>query len=331
MTSVPSAQALPARRLPLRQSWLVALVLLIIAVIINRLLQPNFFRPGVISGNLQSYLPLALLAVGQTVIIIGGGVDLSLGAIVSLVDVVIVAALGTSPSAGQITGAIALGLLAGVLAGCLNGFCVAYLRFQPIVTTFASSFVFSGVALWVMPSPGGSVPPDMMTIITSRPLGVPIAIWIGVAVMLIWGLLRTTRFTRYLYAVGSSPMSAYISGVPVSLVRFSTYAIAGLMAAFAALALVLSTGTGDPLIGQPLTLNSIVAVVLGGTSLSGGQGGVFGSLIGVIILGIIRSIISFANVPNWWQTLIYGSIVVLILAGPGFVGLLRRRRSEEVA
>ena len=108
--------------------------------------------------------------------------------------------------------------------------------------------------------------------------------------------------------------------------RLGSYVLAGLLAACASIALMLSTGTGDPLSGNPMTLDSVVAVALGGTRLSGGQGGVAGSLMGVVILGLIRSIISFANVPTWWQTLANSLVIVLALAGPGLVGLARRRR-----
>ncbi len=317
-----TAQALRVVR---TQSYLLALLLLCIAIVVNAALQPNFFRPGVINGNLQTYLPLMLLAVGQTVVIIGGGVDLSIGAIVSLVNVVIVRVLGTTPTVSQIVLAIVLGLLVGMIAGGVNGICVAYLRFQPIVTTFATSFIFSGTALAILSSPGGTVPSFLMDAYQSSPFGIPLTLWVMLVVLLLWWLVRSTRYGPYLYAVGGRSLSAYATGVPVSLVRLSTYTLAGLLAAAAALTLVLGTGTGDPLIGNPMTLSSIVAVVLGGTRLSGGQGGIFGSLLGVIILGLILNIISFANVPTWWQTLVNGSIIVLALAGPGIFALLRRR------
>lgn len=321
------SSALPQLRgVALRQSYLFALLLLLIAIGLNYLLQPNFFRPAVLNGNLRTYLPLMLLAAGQTVVVIAGGVDLSAGAIVSLVNVVMVRTLGLEPTTGQIVLALALGLLTGALAGAFNGVCVAYLRFQPIVTTFASSFVIGGLALYVMPSPGGSVPAALMDPYRARPLGLPLLLWVALVVLLLWRALHTTRFGGYLYAVGGQPQAAYATGVPVALVRLSSYVIAGLMAACAAIGLMLSTGTGDALSGGPMTLDSVVAVVLGGTRLSGGQGGVAGSLMGVVILGLIRSIISFANVPTWWQTLANSLIIVLALAGPGVVGLVRRRR-----
>lgn len=314
------------RRALAGRSYLFSVLLLIIVVAINYALQPNMFRPASLSGNLRTYLPLMLLAAGQAIIVIGGGIDLSIGAIVSLVNVIIVRALGVDPSPGRIALAIALGLLAGTLAGAFNGLCAAYLRFQPIITTFATSFVFSGLALWVLPSPGGVVPPDLLRAYAANPLRIPLAIWVAALVLLLWGALRATRFGTYLYAVGGQPLSAYVTGVPVSLVRLASYSIGGLLAACGSLALTLNTGTGDPLVGGPMTLPSVVAVVIGGTRLSGGQGGIAGALIGVVVLRLLDSIISFANVPSWWQTFAQGMIVMVALAGPGLVALVRGQR-----
>lgn len=322
---------LSARQTLRRQPFLFALLLLTVAVAITYALQPNFFRPAALSGNLRTYLPLMLLAAGQTIVVLGGGVDLSVGAIVSLTNVLIVSAMGGAEAGpGQVVAAVALGLAAGALAGALNGACVAYLRFQPIITTFATSFIFNGLALWIMPSPGGSAPPALQSAYASRPLGVPTAVWVALALVLLWGLVRRTRYARYLYAVGGSELAAYTTGVPVPLVRLSTYVVSGVLAAATGLALVLSTGTADPLIGDPMTLSSIVAVVLGGTRLRGGHGGVLGTILGVYILGFIRTIISFAGVPSWWQTLVDGLIVMLVLAGPGLAALLRGRRGDRL-
>ena len=270
------------------------------------------------------FVPLMLVAAGQTVVVIGGGIDLSLGAIVSMANVIIVSLMGQEPSPSRILLALVAGLLAGILAGALNGFCVAVLRFQPIVTTFATSFIFSGLALYVLPEPGGAIPPGLQNFFYTNPLGLPMVLWVVVVVLLLWALLRSTRYGPYLYATGGRDLSAFVSGVPVSSVRFFSYCIAGLMAAVAALALALSTGTGNPIGGTDLMLQSIVAVVLGGTRLSGGQGGVVGSIIGVVILSLIQSIVSFSPAPSSWQTLINGLIVVAALAGPGLFALLRR-------
>jgi ribose transport system permease protein len=169
------------------------------------------------------------------------------------------------------------------------------------------------------------LPPELTKLYRANPLGIPLAIWVAAVIILLWTALHTTRYGRYLFAVGGHAQSAYATGVPVSLTKFSTYVIAGFMAALAALAITLSTGTGDPRIGDAMTLPSIVAVVLGGTRLRGGQGGIAGSLMGVVILGSIRNIISFADVPTWWQTFVDASIIIIALAGPGLIRLIRRQ------
>ena len=313
------------RRFLRNNPYLFALLLLAVLVAINAGLQANFFSLRALNGNFRVLLPLMILAAGQAVVIIGGGIDLSVGTMVSLVNAVLVTQITPESGALGIALAVALGCAAGMVAGALNGFCVAVLRLQPIVTTYATSFVFSGAALLVLPRPGGQLPRSLVSFYRSTPLNIPLAVYVIVILLLLWKLLRSSRYGHYLYASGSRADAAYTSGVPVSLVKFSTYVLAGLTSAVAALALTLGIGSGNASIGDAMTLDSIVAVVLGGTRLSGGQGGVAGAIIGVAILGIIRNLISFASVPTWYQTLANATIIVLALAGPGLWRLVRRR------
>ena len=313
------------RRFLRNNPYLFALLLLAVLVTINAGLQANFFSPRALNGNFRVLLPLMILAAGQAVVIIGGGIDLSVGTMVSLVNAVLVTQITPESGALSIALAVALGCAAGMVAGALNGFCVAVLRLQPIVTTYATSFIFSGAALLVLPRPGGGLPRSLVGFYRSMPLNIPLAVYVIVILLLLWKLLRSSRYGQRLYASGSRADAAYTSGVPVSLVKFSTYVLAGLASAVAALALTLGIGSGNASIGDAMTLDSIVAVVLGGTRLSGGQGGVAGAIIGVAILGIIRNLISFANVPTWYQTLANATIIVLALAGPGLWQLVRRR------
>jgi ribose transport system permease protein len=307
--------------------YLFTLLLFIVLLVVNRLLQENLFEGRVLSGNFRTFLPLLILAVGQTLVVIGGGIDLSVGAIVSMATAILVTNLLPESGIGPFLAVVGLAAAAGMAAGLLNGLCVAVLRLQPIVTTYATSFIFSGVALWLLPRPGGAMPQELAQFYRREsPLGLPIGVYVIVALLLVWLLLRATRFGRYLFAVGGQPEAAYASGVPVTAVRVSTYMLSGLFAALAAVALTLGTSSGDARIGDAMTLDSIVAVVLGGTRLSGGQGGVAGTVLGVIVLSLIRNIISFANVPSWWQTLVDALIIVIALAGPGLVRLLRRRK-----
>ena len=313
------------RRFLRQNPYLFALLLLGVLVAVNAALQPNFFSARALNGNFRVFLPLMILAVGQAVVIIGGGIDLSVGTIVSLVNAVLVTQMTPDSAVSGVALAVLLGCAAGMLAGALNGLCVAVLRLQPIVTTYATSFIFSGLALLVLPRPGGGLPRALTSFYRSAPLGVPLAVYAIVVLLLLWALLRSSRYGQYLYASGSRADAAYTSGVPVSVVKFSSYVLAGLLSSLAALALTLGIGSGNARIGDAMTLDSIVAVVLGGTRLSGGQGGVVGTILGVAILGIIRNLISFANVPTWYQTLVNAAIIVLALAGPGLWRLVRRQ------
>lgn len=314
-----------ARRVFRDHSYLLALLLLAIAVALNVALQDNFFRARVINGNLRVMLPLMILAAGQAIVVIAGGIDLSVGAMTSLVNAVLV----TLITAETAPGGIAVGLLAGVgvgaLAGAVNGVCVSFLRLQPIVTTYATSFLFAGLALAILPRPGGSLPRALTGFYRDTPLGIPTAGYAIAVLVAGWLLLRRTRFGQYLYAVGGDADAARASGVPVAAIRFGSYVTMGIFSGLSAIALTLSIGTGNARIGDGMTLSSIVAVVLGGTRLAGGQGGIVGAVLGVAILTIIRNIISFAGIPTWYQTLVDALIILAALAGPGAVRLLRRR------
>jgi len=307
-----------------RQTYVISLILLIVVVAINYSFQNNLFELRIINNNLRTMMPLMILAVGQAIVVIGGGVDLSVGTMVSMINTLLVTWITPESTGGDIALAFALACGIGILGGALNGFSVAFLRLQPIVTTYATSFIFSGVALLVLPRPGGSLPRDLVTFYRSTPLDIPLAFYVIGILILFWILLRSTRYAQYLFAIGSSSDAAYSTGVPVRMVRVSTYVWSGLFAALAAVALTLSTGSGQANIGDDMTLNSVVAVVLGGIALRGGGGNVIGAVIGVIILGVIRNIIFFAEVPTWSQTLVNALVILAALAAPGVIRLFRR-------
>lgn len=306
-------------------TFLVPLVVLGVAVLLNYLLQPNLFQPRVLNGNLRVMLPLMVLTAGQAIVIIAGGIDLSVGAVVSLVNVILVTLVTPGSGPGEVLLGLAVGVAVGAFTGVVNGVCVAYLRLQPIVTTYATSFLFSGIALAVLPRPGGALPRALTTFYRSAPLGIPATAYGIVILLLVWWLLRRTRFMQHVYAVGGGAAAARASGVAVGWIRFSSYVVMGVFAAFAAATLTLSTGSGNARLGDAMTLPSIVAVVLGGVRLAGGAGGVTGAVIGVALLTIIRNLITFANVPTWYQTLVDAVIILLALAGPGLVRRLRGR------
>jgi ribose transport system permease protein len=281
-----------------------------------------------LNSSMRLFLPLILVAVGQTVVILAGGIDISVGAIVSIVNAILATQIGTKGDPGVAVLMMVLVLFVGMAAGAVNDFFVAVLRLQPIITTYATSFLFGGLALLILPSPGGGMPSAFTGFYRdTRPLGLPLAFFVIALIMLAWYGVRQTRYGRYLFAVGGNPDAAYQTGVPVSRVQFSTYVVSGFMSACGGIAITLLTGSGNAGIGDALTLTAITAVVIGGTALSGGTGTVGGAIIGAIILSLIPNIISFAKVETWWQTFLNAAIIVLALALPGILSLIRRRRT----
>jgi ribose transport system permease protein len=311
-----------------RQPALFALILLLLSIVINFILQPNMFARETLNSNMRVFLPIILMAIGQAVVILGGGIDISVGGIVSIVNTVLATRVGLNGSPEEMWKYIFVSLLIGLLAGAINGFFIAYLRLQPIITTYATSFLYAGLALFILPNPGGGIPASIAALYRdSTPLNLPLAFYVIAIFLLLWLYISSMRYGRFLFAVGGKPEAAYETAVPVTLVQFSTYVISGLMAAFSGIAITMLSGSGNGEIGGPMTLNSITAVVIGGNAMSGGVGGVAGPVMGAITLGIIQNIISFANVNTWWETFIKATIIVVALAAPGAISLFRRRRA----
>jgi len=205
-------------------------------------------------------------------------------------------------------------------------FFVGFVGFVWLFWFFGWCFLLGGFALLIMPFPGGGIPPEVVNLYrSSRPLGLPLAFYVIAIVLLLWGYMRSTRYGNFLFAVGGKAQAAYETAVPVNRVQFSTYVISGLMAAFSGIALTMLSGSGNAEIGASMTLNSITAVVIGGTAMSGGLGGVAGPLMGAVTLGLIQNIISFARIDTWWETLAKASVIVVALATPGIINLFKRR------
>jgi ribose transport system permease protein len=309
-----------------RYPALFALILLVLAIIVNLILQPNMFAGETLNSNMRVFLPIILLTAGQAVVILGGGIDISSGSIVSIINAILATQVGLAGSPQAMWQFVGVSLFVGALAGAINGFFVAFLRLQPIITTYATSFLFAGFALFILPNPGGGIPPQIAELYRStQPLGLPLAFFVIAILLGLWGYIRSTRYGNFLFAVGGKAQAAYETAVPVTWVQFSTYVTSGLMAGFSGIAITMLSGSGNADIGSSLTLNSITAVVIGGTAMSGGIGGVAGPVMGAVTLGIIQNIISFARIDTWWETLVKATIIVAALATPGIINLFRRR------
>ncbi|MGB3834108.1 MAG: ABC transporter permease [Mesorhizobium sp.] len=260
----------------------------------------------------------ALASIGQTIVILSGGFDLSAGAVVSLVNVVLASGMDPMAPGASIFLWTLAGIGIGMAVGAFNGFFIAVLRMQPIVVTLSTMFILQGVTLLVMDKPGGFVAPDLGAFYLGDaiPGWLPMPLVVVGAVLLAWLWLKRTRFGTALYAIGSDPDSAAAVGVNVTLTRFLVYVIAGGCYGLAGVFISAQTGSGDPLIGNPLLLSMFAAVVIGGTRLGGGQGGPVGTAFGAYILIMVVNILLVLNVSAYYSTIAEATILILaVLAG----------------
>ena len=292
-------------------SW-VTLAILLAAVAANAWLQPTFFTAYSLTSNFATFAPLVLAAVAQSVVVIGGGLDLSIGAIAALSSVVALHVMAADDS--RILVGLLAALATGAACGALNGFVVAVVRLQPLIATFATSSIFAGAALVVLPSPGGAVPAALTTAYRSRIAGVPAPMLIVLAALVFWLALERTRLMRHVRAVGGDRPAAFTSLVPVARTQWAGYTLAGTLVGCASMAILANTGAGDPFIGSNLALDSIAAVVLGGIALAGGRGSGIGAIGGALILSFVGNVISFLGVPTTWRQLVSGLVIIAALA-----------------
>lgn len=314
------------KRLVERYPFLPALLIALVLLALNGLYQPRSISFIGITGLVKTYLALMMLAIAQTYVVYAGDIDLSVGAIVSLVNVVIVVLMEKMGGSGfSVVAALGVGLLTGLACGIVNGIVVAALRLQAIVATFATSIFFTGLALYVMPVAGTPAPAAFWRTYGGRFFEIPFVFYAAVLLAIVLYVLARTRLATQLLAVGDDAQAAFQSGLPVTAIRIKGYALCGLFAALAAFCITGDTASGDPLVGGKMTLFSVAAVVLGGSALSGGFGTVVGSIIGALIIGLINSLVFFVGTPSEWQNLVQGLAILIALMAGVLVG--RRARA----
>lgn len=309
-----------------RNGWVAGLLgFLALLLVFTKLIQPSYGVSG-IQGLAISVLPLALAAVGQAIVVISGGIDLSIGAMMALTSVVSATLMKGQPE--EVGVAIVLGvLLLGLVLGAVNGGLVVLTRVPDIVVTLAMSFVWAGTALLVLRTPGGGAAQWLRDLVSGSlvnewvPKGAVVMVLI---VAVIWIPIRRSRLGLSIYAIGSNRLAAFRSGVPVDRTRLVAYSLTGLFAALGGLALTASTGIATPVPG-PYTLLSVAAVVLGGVSLAGGRGGVFGPIVAVVILQLIRTDMTFLNVNTNLAVVLQGVILIGVVMIGSLIQIRRAR------
>ncbi len=309
-----------------RNAWTISLIGLLVGLLLfTKFIQPNYGVTGV-QGLAISVLPLALAAVGQAIVVISGGIDLSIGAMMALTSVISATLMqGQSEEVGVLV--VLAVLLIGILLGAINGSLVVLTRVPDIVVTLAMSFVWAGCALLVLKTPGGGAAAWLKELVSGS-LGnewIPkAAVVLVLIVAAIWIPVRRSRLGLSLYAIGSYRLAAFRSGVPVGRTRILAYMLTGLFSALAGLSVTASTGIGTPVPG-PYTLMSVAAVVLGGVNLAGGRGGVFGALVAVVVLQLIRTDMTFLNINTNLAVVVQGVILIGVVMIGSFVQIRRTR------
>jgi ribose transport system permease protein len=300
-----------------------SLVILLVLVIVNAILQPNFFTYRALKSNFLTFAPLVLVSIAQAIVILIGAVDLSIGAAISLITVLMAGMMGDSLGSMLLTIVCAFGL--AMVMGLFNGFFISYLGTSPLIMTFATSIIWFGIALHIMPTPGGYIPKAFYKTYRADLLQIlPTPVVVLVVAFLICFFLSKLRFYKHLYAVGGNAQAAYASGINVFFTKIRVFLLSGVFVAFAAICVVAQTATGDARSGLGYTLNSVAAVIIGGISFAGGKGNIAGAVMGGFILGLLINIIYFANITSFYQEFMKGIIIIVALA----IGAIPRLKRE---
>ena len=305
-----------------RHGWVIGLFVLFgVLLVFTRLIQPDYAAAG-IGSLVRAALPFAFAVAAQTIVVIAGGIDLSIASMMALTSVTAATLMDGASEQFAIL-VVPLILALGLVLGAINGALIVITRVPDIVVTLAMLFVWEGAALLVLEAPGGAAAEWLKSIIvgTVGIPGVPVAItdWIPRALVLlvvclgiVWIPLNNSRLGLSIYAIGSNNLAAFRSGVAVDRTKIIAYALSGLFAAMGGLVLTMSTGIGAPIPG-PYLLASVAAVVLGGVTLGGGRGGIVGPIVAVFILRLVRSDLTFLAVDPNVTTIIEGTIMVIVV------------------
>ena len=296
----------------LRKPWFGPLLaLLCVYGLFSALTPDTFLRTLNLVTMLRQTVVVSIAAIGMALIIIHGGIDLSVGSTVAFVTVVVAKSLqgGASPTAAVLTG-----LALGACAGALNGALVVGLRITPFIATLGTMTALRGIAKGLADEQKIDAPArgldDLMAVLPGERL-VPHGVWLALMAAVVFGLLLSyTRLGRHAVAIGSNELTARLCGVPVARVRLVIYTLGGLLAGLAGILEFSTLTVGDPTDSVGLELEAIAAVVIGGGSLSGGQGSVAGTLIGALLLTVIKAGCTHLGMPNWIQEILTGVIIV---------------------
>jgi rhamnose transport system permease protein len=302
----------------------VLLLILVLLMVVMSALSDNFLTAGNLLRTTRFFTEVGLIALGMTLVIILAGIDLSVGSLLALVSVTI----GFSFAAGvPLPLAIVLGLAVGLVGGLFNGVVSTKLGVHPLVVTLGTLALYRGLAFGISDADAVSTYPDWFAYFGQYYFGlIPGQLFVFVAAVAItWVLLARTPFGRYVYAIGANEEAARFAGIPVDRIKIATYAGTGLLVAIAATIFTSRVSSARADFGNGLELDVIAAVVLGGTSIYGGVGTIPGTVLGVLIIAVLRNGLQLAGVSSTWQLFLLGVLLIVAVLINEFL----RRREES--
>jgi len=295
---------------------------LIALFVILSIVSPNFLTGTNLSSVARQTAVINIMALGMTVVIVSGGIDLSVGSILALAGL-----LGAMTMEKQgIAWGLIVGLLVGTACGLANGLMITSLRISPFIVTLGTMGIYRGLALIISKGlPVHEIPASFSYLGEGTLLGVPFVLWILLlCAAAVHVILEHTRLGRYAFSIGSNPEAAFYAGVPVRFHTTAVYALAGLLTGLSGMIEASRLMTGQPTSGQGYELTAIAAVVIGGGSLRGGEGSVLGTLVGAFIMGLLANGSDLLGTNPYWQQVIIGAVIILAVA---FDELRKRRLS----
>jgi ribose transport system permease protein len=299
-----------------------SLLMLLLLIIVNTILQPNFFTYRSFKSNFLTFTPLVLVSIAQAIVILVGAVDLSIGSTISLITVVMASIMGDTP--GSILVALMCAFGVALLTGLFNGFIISYLAVPPLIMTYATWIIWFGIALLIMPTPGGYITKAFYKAYRADILHIlPAPFLLLIIALLVCFFISKLRIYKYIYAVGGNDQAAYASGINVLFTKLKAFLLSEFFVALSAICVVAQTATGDARSGLGYILNSVAAAIIGGISFSGGKGNVAGAAMGGLILGLLINII-FDNITSFYQEFMKGVIIIVSLA----IGVIPKLRGE---
>ena len=290
------------------------LVFLVLLIAARGIVAPGSLSATNLLEILRQAAPLGLVAIGQTIALLSGGIDLSVSSLITMTNVLAARMMIGGDQTIPLT--LIMVVLVSAVIGAANGLLIVFVRIPPIITTLAMGIIVQGgYYIYTKGAPIGNIAPGFRVIAEGHVGALPWALLIWVALLVgAWVLLRKARYGRQLYAAGASPQVARLSGVPYRMTVVTAYALCSLFASFAGLMLSAYIGVASTSVGNDYDLGSIAAAVIGGTTFAGGEGGLIGTVAGVLVLVLLNGLLTIVRISDAGKLIAQGAIIILMMA-----------------